>query len=71
MPMATTLSHNIFLDGTTSISEGEVGNLGITVKALLLQSDTFAISAGLGIDCPTAIDTVCARIRTAAPPFRL
>jgi len=59
LPMATTLSRNIFLDGTTRTAEGEVGNLGITVKALLLQSDTFAISAGLGIDCPTAPDSTC------------
>ena len=57
--MATTLDNTVFLDGTTRTSEGEIGNLGITVKALLLQSDTFAISGGLGIDCPTAKDLFC------------
>jgi hypothetical protein len=58
LPMATTLDNTIFLDGSTRTSEGQVGNLGIAVKALLLQSDTFAVSGGLAITCPTARDTL-------------
>ena len=59
LPMATTLDHDIFLDGSTRTAEGEIGNLGVVVKGLLFQWDTLAISAGLGIDCPTARDTIC------------
>lgn len=64
LPMATTLSHHIFLDGSTNVAEGEVGNLGVVVKALLLQSDTLAVSGGLGIDCPTAPNSTCSQSQT-------
>jgi hypothetical protein len=56
LPMATTLDNNIYLDGTTSTGVGEIGNLGMAVKALLLQSETYAVSAGLAISAPTAKD---------------
>jgi hypothetical protein len=59
LPMATTLDTNVFLDGSTSTGIGQVGNLGVAVKALLFHSDTVAISGGLGIDCPTAPNMVC------------
>jgi hypothetical protein len=59
VPMATTLDTNVILDGSTSTGVGEVGNLGVAVKALLFHSETVAISGGLAIDCPTAKDMVC------------
>jgi hypothetical protein len=59
LPMATTLDNTIFLNGSTHTAEGEIGNLGVSVKALLFYSDTVAISGGLGIDCPTARDSLC------------
>jgi hypothetical protein len=59
LPMATTLDTDVFLDGSTSTGLGQVGNLGVAVKALLFHTDTVAISAGLGIDCPTAPNMLC------------
>ena len=59
LPMASTLDNNVFLDGSTSTGIGQVGNLGVAVKALLFHSDTVAISAGLSIDCPTAPNVLC------------
>jgi hypothetical protein len=59
VPMASTLDTNVFLDGTTSTGVGEVGNLGVAVKALLFHSDTVAFSGGLAVSCPTAANMVC------------
>ena len=59
VPMATTLGNTVFLGGGTSTGDGEIGNLGVSVKALLYRSDTAAISGGLAIDCPTAKNAVC------------
>lgn len=58
LPMATTLSNTIFLAGGTRTGEGEFGNLGVSIKALLYQSQTAAVSGGLAIDCPTAANSV-------------
>jgi hypothetical protein len=67
LPMATTLGNTIYLGGGTPTGEGEIGNLGVSVKALLYRSDTAAISGGLAIDCPTAANTICVG-QTADPP---
>jgi hypothetical protein len=57
LPMANTLSSNVFMDGTTATSVGEVGNLAMAFKGLLLRRDTFALSAGLALSVPTAKST--------------
>jgi hypothetical protein len=36
---------------------GELGNLGVNLKMLLLGRPTYGISAGVGVSCPTAEDT--------------
>ncbi len=59
LPMATTLDNNVYLDGSTSTGVGQVGNLGVAVKAVLYRADTFLLSGGLAIDCPTAPDMLC------------
>jgi hypothetical protein len=57
LPMAITLSNNVFTDGTTATSVGEVGNMGMAIKGLLLRRDTFALSGGLALSVPTAGNT--------------
>ncbi len=59
LPMATTLDNNVYLDGSTSTGVGQVGNLGVVVKAVLYRADTFLISGGVAIDCPTAPNMLC------------
>ena len=59
LPMASTLDNNVYLDGTTSTGVGQIGNLGISIKAVLYRTDTFLFSGGLGIHCPTAPDMLC------------
>ena len=54
LPMATTLDNNVFFDGTTNTSVGEIGNLSMVLKCLLYQADTFALSSGLTVTVPTA-----------------
>jgi len=39
-----------------AVEGGDVGNLSVTLKRLLLASDTCAVAAGLGIDTPTGHD---------------
>ena len=58
LPMASTLDNNYSLAGGNSTDIGEIGNLGIAVKALIFADDTLAVSGGLGINTPTAPDTV-------------
>jgi len=57
LPMATTLDNRVFFDGTTSTSQGEIGDLAMAVKGLLIRRDTFALSGGLAITVPTAKDS--------------
>jgi len=57
VPMAITMDSTVVQDGGTDLSHGEFGNLAITWKALLLQSDEFALSGGLTVTAPTARDT--------------
>jgi len=59
LPMASSLDDTVFLDGSTRSGEGEIGNLGVTVKAVLFATDKAAISGGLCIDCPTAPNETC------------
>src|SRR5208283_1804169 len=54
LPMATTMDNNVFFDGSTNTSEGEIGDLTMALKCLLLQMDTFAFSGGLAMTVPTA-----------------
>lgn len=55
MPLS---SRFVFNDGFTEVMGGEVGNLAITLKALLFEDDdeTLAVGGGLTIDTPTGSD---------------
>jgi hypothetical protein len=66
LPMASTLDNTIFLGGGTGTGDGEIGNLGVSVKALLYRTDTIAISGGLAVDCPTAKNSICVGVDGAA-----
>jgi hypothetical protein len=55
-PMAATLDHNIFFDNSTRTSVGELGDLGIAMKLLLVQNERFALSGGLAMTVPTGPD---------------
>jgi len=54
LPMATTLDDNVFFDGTSNTSHGEIGNLTLAAKGLLIRRDTYALSGGLTMTLPTA-----------------
>lgn len=55
LPMATTLSSNIFSDGTDA-THTEVGNLYLAIKHLIYREDRSAISVGCSATLPTADD---------------
>jgi hypothetical protein len=55
LPFASTLNSDVNAFGTTSDHE-ELGDLHLTLKALLYGSPVLSIAAGLGIDLPTADD---------------
>ena len=57
LPMATTLDNNVYFDGATSRSEGEVGDLSLTVKAFVFRRETLSLTAGLAMTVPTAKDS--------------
>ncbi len=57
-PMATGLDSTVVADGVTGMSHGEFGNLGLTFKALLFQTKSWGVSAGLTVAAPTGDDTV-------------
>jgi hypothetical protein len=57
LPMASTLSNDVFADGSTATAAGEVGNMGIALKTLLLRREKFLLSGGLAMSLPTAQDT--------------
>ncbi|NQT36034.1 MAG: hypothetical protein HQ581_01015, partial [Planctomycetes bacterium] len=59
-PMATGLDSTVVADGVTGMSHGEFGNLGLTFKALLFQTKSWGVSAGLTVAAPTGDDTVVA-----------
>ncbi len=54
LPMATTIDNNVYFNGTTTTSQGEIGDLSMALKCLLIQRDTFALAGGLAITVPTA-----------------
>ncbi len=56
-PFASTLSNNLFADGTTNTDSTEFGNLTVYLKQLFYTSDTLAVSGGLGLTLPTAGDS--------------
>lgn len=56
VPMAATLDSTITQDGTTNLSSGQIGDLAVTGKVLLLEASTTAISVGLTVGLPTASD---------------
>ncbi len=57
IPMAVTLDSILVEDGSTDLSHGELGNMGLTFKALVLQRRNWACSVGMTISVPTADDT--------------
>ncbi|MEI8374588.1 MAG: hypothetical protein WCJ35_17320 [Planctomycetota bacterium] len=57
LPMASTLDSNVYLDGTTRTHVGEIGDLGMALKCLLIQCDTVTLSGGLAMTVPTAQDS--------------
>ena len=57
LPMAGTLDSDFFLNGPNATSNGEVGNLGMALKAILLQGERLTVAGGLAMTLPTAQDT--------------
>ena len=57
LPMANTLDSDFFVGGPNATSSGEVGNLGMALKAILLQNRRLAVAGGLAMTVPTAQDT--------------
>ncbi len=53
-PMSSSLSRDFFFDGSTSTATGQIGNLGLTFKSLLIRRERFALSGGLAMTLPTA-----------------
>ncbi len=56
VPMAVSLDSTIVTDGGTDLSNGEFGDLMITPKVLLMQTDHFAAALGMSVSVPTADD---------------
>jgi hypothetical protein len=56
LPFASTLENTIVADGTTGSGKVLFGNVQLILKGLLLYSERFALSAGLGVTLPTADD---------------
>ena len=57
LPMSNTIGNDVFLDGRPNSLQGEVGNLGMAFKGLLVHRERFALSAGLAMTVPTAQGT--------------
>lgn len=55
-PMAATLDSDLRVSGLTNTGEMEFGNVLVTFKALLASTDSWGVSAGLGVALPTADD---------------
>jgi hypothetical protein len=55
LPMASTIGNDVVV-GEPSPLQGEVGNLGMALKGLLMLRERFALSAGLALTAPTAED---------------
>jgi hypothetical protein len=56
VPMAVSLDSTIVTDGGTDLSHGEFGDMMITPKVLLMQTDNFAAALGMSVSVPTADD---------------
>jgi hypothetical protein len=54
LPFASTLDNTIVADGTTGTGKNLFGDLQLILKVLLLRSEQFNLSAGLGVSLPTA-----------------
>ena len=54
VPLAVTLDSNLTTDGATELTNGELGNVSVAAKFLLLKNATSTVAAGIGISLPTA-----------------
>jgi hypothetical protein len=57
LPFASTLSNNLYVFDTNNGGSTQFGDLTIYLKQLIFKSETFAASAGLGFELPTASNT--------------
>lgn len=55
-PFATTLDSDVNVNGSTSTSEVEFGDITVALKRVLAQGDDWLVSAGLQVSLPTADD---------------
>ncbi|QDU40817.1 hypothetical protein Mal4_51790 [Maioricimonas rarisocia] len=55
-PFASTVGSDVIAGGAVNDDEVEFGNLTMYLKALLFETQTAALSAGLGVAVPTASD---------------
>lgn len=55
--MASTLDSDLTIGETPGFTSGEFGNMLLTFKALLVQTETMAFSGGLSVGVPTADST--------------
>jgi len=56
LPMAVTMDTNLKSDDSTSLRSGQVGDLTMTLKALLLRRNKFLMTGGMTITAPTGKD---------------
>jgi hypothetical protein len=56
LPFASTLNSTVVADGPSGY-QTELGNLHLTLKALVFTSDVLNVSGGLGVSLPTATGT--------------
>lgn len=74
-PMAVTMDQDMSLGQTGGLAsrgfdQVEFGDLTVTLKALLAESDTFAVSTGLGMAFPTS-DDMSVRLFDGVESFRI
>lgn len=56
-PMASTLDSDLTIGEAPGITEGEFGDMLLTFKGLLVQTETMAFSGGVSVGVPTADST--------------
>ena len=56
VPMGATQSNTFDASSSTIGTNGQFGNLGVVVKAIILQDDDWTFSGGMGVEVPTAPD---------------
>src|SRR5262249_36189091 len=71
IPFATGLSSIQFVDAAGTNTASEFGNMSVWLKGLAWQSDTGALSGGLGLNVPTAEDVKVFAASGAATPLAL